>query len=97
LQKIKEAFIKEYMAPGGRLVSGTQTAYVFSLNFDMLPDVLRKQVAARLTENVRSYDNHLTTGFLGTPTYVRFLHAMVMIVLPTSCYYNKLILPGYTR
>ena len=67
LQKIKDAFIKEYMTPNGRLVSGTQTAYVLALNFDMLPDSLRMQAAARLADNVKSYDNHLTTGFLGTP------------------------------
>ncbi|MDQ6903513.1 MAG: alpha-L-rhamnosidase, partial [Bacteroidota bacterium] len=67
LQKIKGAFINEYMTPNGRLVSGTQTAYVLALNFDMLPDTLRTQAAARLAENVKSYDNHLTTGFLGTP------------------------------
>ncbi len=67
LQKIKDAFIKEYMTTNGRLVSGTQTAYVLALNFDMLPDALRAQAAARLADNVKSYDNHLTTGFLGTP------------------------------
>jgi len=67
LQKIKDAFIKEYMTPNGRLVSGTQTAYVLALNFDMLPESLRTQAAARLADNVKSYDNHLTTGFLGTP------------------------------
>jgi alpha-L-rhamnosidase len=67
LQKIKEAFIKEYMTPNGRLVSGTQTAYVLALNFDMLPENLRAQAAERLAENVKSYNNHLTTGFLGTP------------------------------
>jgi alpha-L-rhamnosidase len=33
----------------------------------MLPDSLRMQAAARLADNVKSYDNHLTTGFLGTP------------------------------
>ncbi len=33
----------------------------------MLPDELRTQAAARLAENVEDYDNHLTTGFLGTP------------------------------
>jgi len=48
-------------------VSGTQTAYVLALNFDMLPDSLRQQAAARLVENIKSYGNHLTTGFLGTP------------------------------
>ncbi len=67
LQKIKEAFLKEYVTPNGRLVSGTQTAYVLALNFDMLPQNLRKQAAERLVENINSYDNHLTTGFLGTP------------------------------
>ncbi len=67
LQKIKDAFLKEYMTPNGRLVSGTQTAYVLALNFDMLPEALRKQAAARLANNVISYNNHLTTGFLGTP------------------------------
>jgi alpha-L-rhamnosidase len=67
LQRIKAAFLKEYMTPGGRLVSGTQTAYVLALNFDMLPEELRQQAAVRLAENVKSYGNHLTTGFLGTP------------------------------
>ena len=67
LKKIKEAFLREYVTPNGRLVSGTQTAYVLALNFDMLPDELRKQAAERLVENIKSYNNHLTTGFLGTP------------------------------
>ncbi len=67
LKKIKDAFTKEYMTSNGRLVSGTQTAYVLALNFDMLPESLRTQAATRLAENVKSYGNHLTTGFLGTP------------------------------
>ena len=67
LKTIKEAFLKEYVTPNGRLVSGTQTAYVLALNFDMLPEGLRKQAAERLVENIKSYKDHLTTGFLGTP------------------------------
>src|SRR5205085_1510675 len=67
LQKIKDAFLKEYMTPNGRLVSNTQTAYVLALNFDMLPESLRAGAAQRLADNVKNYDNHLTTGFLGTP------------------------------
>ncbi|MFZ2286258.1 MAG: glycoside hydrolase family 78 protein [Bacteroidales bacterium] len=66
LDRIKDAFMREYVTPGGRLVSGTQTAYVLTLNFDMLPEELREQAAERLVANVRSY-GHLTTGFLGTP------------------------------
>ena len=41
LQKLKDAFLKEYVTPNGRLISGTQTAYVLALNFDMLPENLR--------------------------------------------------------
>jgi alpha-L-rhamnosidase len=67
LKNIKEAFVKEYITPNGRLVSGTQTAYVLALNFDMLPEDLRSQAADRLVENIKSYGTHLTTGFLGTP------------------------------
>ena len=67
LKNIKSAFVKEYVTPSGRLVSSTQTAYVLALQFDMLPEALRQQAAARLTQNIRDYGNHLTTGFLGTP------------------------------
>ncbi|NCI46828.1 family 78 glycoside hydrolase catalytic domain [Sediminibacterium sp. WSJ-3] len=79
LQKIKNAFVKEYVTGNGRLVSSTQTAYVLALNFDMLPEPMRTQAADRLVENIKSYDNHLTTGFLGTPylchVLTRFGHA----------------------
>lgn len=67
LRKVKDAFLNEYVTPSGRLVSSSQTAYVLALNFDMLPENLRAQAAKRLVDNIRSYDNHLTTGFLGTP------------------------------
>ena len=67
LTKVKDAFVREYLTPSGRLVSSTQTAYVLALHFDMLPEPLRKQAAERLTQNVKDYNNHLTTGFLGTP------------------------------
>ena len=67
LKHIKEAFMKEYVTPSGRMVSSTQTAYVLALQFDMLPENLRAQAAHRLAENVRNYEDHLTTGFLGTP------------------------------
>ena len=67
LRNIKEAFNHEYVTPGGRLVSGTQTAYVLALQFDMLPENLRDQAVERLVQNIKNYNNHLTTGFLGTP------------------------------
>jgi len=67
LDKVIEAYRREYLTPNGRLVSSTQTAYVLALQFDLLPEKLRAQAAERLVENVQGYDHHLTTGFLGTP------------------------------
>lgn len=85
LKNVKDAFVKEYVTPNGRLVSGTQTAFVLALNFDMLPEDLRKQTADRLVDNIKSYGNHLTTGFLGTPylchVLSRFGHSDVAYTL----------------
>ncbi|MBS1508352.1 MAG: family 78 glycoside hydrolase catalytic domain [Bacteroidetes bacterium] len=67
LEKVKAAFMNEYVTPNGHLVSSTQTAYVLALNFDMLPEGMRKQAADFLVKNIKSYGTHLTTGFLGTP------------------------------
>ena len=67
LGKIKDAFNREFVTGSGRLVSGTQTAYVLALHFDLLPENLRSQAVERLVENIKRYKNHLTTGFLGTP------------------------------
>jgi alpha-L-rhamnosidase len=70
LKNLKDAFVKEYLTPNGRLISGTQTAYVLALNFDMLPENLREQAVEKLVENIKSYNNHLTTGFLVLLIYV---------------------------
>jgi alpha-L-rhamnosidase len=71
--RVKEAFAKEFVTPNGRLASNTQTAYVLALAFDLLPEPLRKQAAARLAADVKSFGMHLTTGFLGTPYLCRTL------------------------
>ena len=67
LENIKQAYINEYMTANGGLVSNTQTAYVLALNFDMLPENLRQQAADRLVKNIHKYNDHITTGFIGTP------------------------------
>ncbi len=66
LPKIKEAFNREFVTETGRLTSGTQTAYVLALCFDLLPEVLIPVVAKRLADDVIHF-GHLTTGFVGTP------------------------------
>jgi alpha-L-rhamnosidase len=64
--RLRAAYLREFVTPAGRLISETQTAYTLALAFDLLPENLRAGAADRLVENIRRY-GHLTTGFLGTP------------------------------
>lgn len=64
--KIKDAFVKEFVTPNGRLVSHTQTAYVLALSFGLVPDDRIENAANYLAQDVAKF-GHLTTGFLGTP------------------------------
>ncbi len=66
LKKIKDAFCAEYVTPNGRIMSNTQTSYVLALAFDMLPENIRPMAAKHLADDIAGYNNHLTTGFLGT-------------------------------
>jgi alpha-L-rhamnosidase len=65
--RIKLQFQKEFMTANGRLISETQTAYILALQFDMIPGNLRAAALERLVNNIKSYQYHLTTGFLSTP------------------------------
>ncbi len=62
---IRAAYQKEFVTPNGRLSSNTQTAYVISLAFGLVPDAQRDSVAARLAADVRSF-GHVTAGFIGS-------------------------------
>jgi len=73
LADIREAFRREYITANGRMASNTQTAYALALSFGLMPDGQEAQAARRLAQDVRAFDNHLTTGFLGTPLLTRSL------------------------
>lgn len=74
-EKVKQAFIQEYVTPNGRLVSHTQTAYALALTFRLLPEDLRDAAAEYLAADVEKF-GHLTTGFVGTPLLCSTLSAI---------------------
>jgi alpha-L-rhamnosidase len=65
--RIKEVFINEYVTKAGRVGTNSQTSYVLALKFNLLPEGLRSKAAEFLASDIKSRDNHLSTGFLGTP------------------------------
>ncbi len=67
LDDVKQAFQQEFVTANGRVASNTQTAYALALSFGLMPEGQEAQAARRLARDVRAFDDHLTTGFLGTP------------------------------
>lgn len=67
LEKIKENFQKEFVTPNGRLAVPTQTAYVLALAFDLVSPEHRQRAIDTLAQYIHENDDHLTTGFVGTP------------------------------
>src|SRR5262249_49350786 len=66
-QRIKEAYIAEFVEDDGRLWPDRQASYVRALVFDLLPEQLRASAVQGVVELVPGADMHLGTGFLSTP------------------------------
>ena len=65
--RIVEAFRYEFVTPSGRLAARTQTAHLLALAFNLVEERDRPRTVATLVDLIRENDNHLVTGFLGTP------------------------------
>jgi alpha-L-rhamnosidase len=73
---VRRAFNKHFVHDDGTIEGGTQTSYVLALQFDLLPKKLRERAAAELIRNVQDRNNHLRTGFVGTPYIIWVLKKM---------------------
>ncbi len=67
------AFQRRFVTPEGLLASGTQTAYVLALHFELLPNAVRATAAAELARDIKRRGYHLATGFVGTPYLLEVL------------------------
>lgn len=66
--QIRAAFVTAYRNPDGSIYTGSQTAYAITLGTDMISNATqRAQTAAKFVEKLAADNNHLKTGFLGTP------------------------------
>ncbi len=68
-QTLRDVFQKQFFDTQGRIIEGpeTQTAYLLALAFDLLDEELEQKAIPHLLEQIQLTDNHLRTGFLGTP------------------------------
>jgi len=72
---VRNAFTNHFFDESGKLQNApeTQTSYILALAFNLIPESIRPAAAANLVQLVHDADDHLRTGFLGTPHIVRVL------------------------
>jgi hypothetical protein len=66
-EKARAAYQRAFIAPDGRVADDVQTSYLLTFSFDLAPPAQRAQIANHLVRTFAEKDNHLATGFLGTP------------------------------
>ncbi len=74
--QVRAAFRREYVARDGRVAGDVQTSYLLALAYDLVLPRQRARVAAQLLRTIAAKDNHLATGFLGTPLIMPVLTAL---------------------
>ncbi len=64
--KIRDAIIREYFTPSGRLAVDTQTAAIIALFMDFTPEYCKERTINSLKEKIVAKNMHMDTGFVGT-------------------------------
>ena len=90
-REIREAFLREYFTPNGRLAVDTMTAYVMALFLGLIPDGARERLQKGLLDKLKQNRYHLETGFVGTPWLCRVLSENGMHELACHLFLE----PGY--
>jgi alpha-L-rhamnosidase len=72
---IKTSFQTHFFDENGKITKGieAQTGYLLALDFDLLTDNVKLKAINNLIALINKVDNHLRTGFLGTPILAPYL------------------------
>ena len=66
-QEVKDAFATNFIDADGKILDSSQTGYALAFTMDLIPDALRDRAAEQFAGEIARFDNHLATGFIGTP------------------------------
>lgn len=65
-QQILDKWQSEFLNEDGTILGETQAGYAMALDFELVPVSMRPQVAQKLVEAIKKYDNRMSTGFIST-------------------------------
>ncbi len=83
----KADFCKKYVKADGKIESDTQCVYAMALQMDLVPN--RKMAEKHLVDAVTRANNHITTGYFGTPLLLPALCEMGRSDLAYTLLLNK--------
>ena len=86
---IKKNILKEYITETGRVAIDTQTAYALTLYFNLVPENLKPRVVKDLVARLKKDNDHLQTGFVGTPFLCQVLSENGQHALATKIFLNE--------
>ncbi|PSL04549.1 alpha-L-rhamnosidase [Haloactinopolyspora alba] len=66
-ERARQAWVREYVTGGGRIVSDSQTAYAMAIAYGLVDAETTRAMGDRLAEIVRRDGYVIGTGFVGTP------------------------------
>ncbi|RVU73920.1 family 78 glycoside hydrolase catalytic domain [Lactobacillus xujianguonis] len=72
---IKQAFIEHFFTKDGLSIADTQTGLALCLTFGLYPKNGKELLVRKLVEKIEVNQNHLNTGFVGTPLLLPALTA----------------------
>ncbi|WP_345800501.1 family 78 glycoside hydrolase catalytic domain [Microbacterium sp. AZCO] len=90
-ERVRSAFLREYVTPSGRVAGETSTAYALAIAFDILDGEQRRHAGDLLAALVAKAGFRISTGFAGTPlvtdalSSTGHLDAAYLLLLETGC------------
>ena len=89
-KEVAKAFEKEFFENGKvKEIAETQTSYLLALAFGLLSEDNKENAKKHLLETIAAADNHLRTGFLGTPLLSEVLDQTGEIDLMYKLLFNE--------
>lgn len=73
--EIRSAFDKAFLLEDGSLKDCSQTGYALAFTMNLVPEASREKTSAKFVDEIKRFDWHLATGFIGTPRLLPALNA----------------------
>ena len=65
--KVRAAWVKNFLNDDGSIKESGQTGYALAFTMDLIPADKKEAAAAAFRNSIERKNNHLATGFIGTP------------------------------